>query len=329
MRKIVLLILLIVSSQASAQSYNYGYINSDGYVWDGEYWSWGGYQYTRTLTPYQYWNGCAYVTYYKGAYSVVSQKIHKQVDNVEDIIARGIVERDRTKNAIVAEALKHRQFVEKIRAANLDKDIGFSLYYPSNSLQIGSFGINGTTTYGYPPSLTNFVDPFKVNLDAALLQYGQVVQSNGDANFQLQKAFGETVNVTFAKAADLSGIAARVSGLERLAKTIDGPPSTSTFSTTSKPLTVATSSDDLSKRWNKATTSCIGCHYGNSGEKKDGGFSLSTFTGMSVQDKFKVIKRLELPTSDPGHMPQKQPTLSLEDYRAWVEVASQPTTKSE
>ena len=325
MKKVLSLILiLLLASPVMA-----------GYTWNGSYWTDGTNQYTRTTQSYQVWTGCCYQTQYQYVYTLYTPPVATD-NSVDAIIARAVASRDAAKNAIVSETLKHQQFIEKIRSANLDKDIGLSYstqLLGNGSLLAGNFGINTSAVWGYnQQSLAQQVDPFRINLDQALLLQSQVTQGSNDANVQVQKAFSDAVTLAFNRSADLSGIAARTNAHVQFARILDGPPGSATVSISPNRTVTIVKTDPtqplkgtLSERWNQsASNSCVQCHYGNKGERKDGGFSVADFPNMDIPSKQKVIARLEIPVGQQGHMPKGKEALSMEEYRAWVEVAALP-----
>lgn len=325
------MLILLMASPVCA--WEVGYINSDGYVWDGTYWSYSGFQYTRLQQAYQvyYPGNCGSYQTYKWVYTPYHAPVAVAVVGTDEIIANAVAARDKLKNQIVQETLKHQQFIEKIKAANLDKDIGLnysSQLLGNGSLLTGNFGINTSAIWGYNQSLAQVIDPYKINLDQALLLQSQITQGSNDANAQVNKAFSDSINLAFNRSADLSGIAARTNAHVQFAKILEGPPGSATVSISpDRTVTIVKSQPpgDLAQRWNQSvTTSCINCHYGTKGERKDGGFSVADFPNMDIAAKQKVVARLEIPVGQPGHMPKGAPALSLEEYKAWVEVAALP-----
>lgn len=298
------------------------------YTWNGSYWTDGTNLYTRSTESYLVWTGCCYQTQSRYVYTRYNAPAAATYDDSDVIIAKAIAARDGIKNEIVKRTLLHQQFLEKINKAGLDQGLGYNAGpFTNNNLLLGNYGVTGSSVWGYNQS-AQVVNPFSVDLNQAILQYAQLAQGSNDSNLNIHNGFKDTVNLAIGKSADISGIAARSNAIIQFARTLDGPPGQSTFKITPATNGAVAPASELNTRWNQSATSCVQCHYGDKGEKKAGGFSVADFPGMSTTDQAKVIKRLELPLSDPNHMP-KGKQLTLEEYRAWVEVASQPATKPE
>ena len=331
MKKFLLSFALLVG--LSSVSYaDFGWISQNGsfyqheFLSNGAYWTWNGGNYTRqwyppvnTLSGY----GCYTTT---PGYYLYTPVQTLNYDSSDATIEKAIAARDAVKNKIVADTIKHQQFIEKIKTAHLDEGIGYSgfngAYNQGYNALVGTFGINSSAIYGYnQASLAQVTNPFAINLDQALLTYGQLVQGHNDNNAVVFKSFGDTVNLAVTKSADISGINARKDAILQFARTLDGPPTVTTSTGTFTPRTVSLN-ESLNDRWNRsANTSCVQCHTGNNIK---GNFDVSTFPTASADIRKKVLARLEKPATDPEHMPPKG-NLSLDEYRAWVEVASLPT----
>ena len=319
-----------------------GFANAS-YWWNGTYWTDGTYNYTRA--PYYVHNGCGgYSTGYTYTYvsTVSTYTAPTYTNSTDEIIANAVAARDKVKNTIVSETLKHQQFLEKIKAANLDKDIGYTganngvNYLSNQSLLLGQFGVNGSIVYGYSNPLGVNVNPYAVNLDQALTQQSQAVQTLSQVTGDVNKGYSQSVQLAFNKSAELSGITARRDAIVQFAKLLDGPPGTTSFKlvpaqTGPAPEPRSANNLSLSDRWNSsAQKSCVACHYGSNGERKDGGFSVADFPKMSTDQQKNVLARIELPATNPRHMPKGGESLTLDEYRSWVEVAAPtPATKPE
>lgn len=351
-RILAILILICSISPANAQ-YAVGYINSDGYTWDGSYWMWNHYQYTRSAysTPGYYYCGYYYPGVTKYNYTLYQAPMAqiKVYGGDANIIANAVAARDVVRNRIIESQQAYTNLIGAVKSANLDQALP---YYATGTYQsaystplYGSYGVNTSTVYGYNASLAQTINPFAVNLDQAFLSYAQLAQGQIDSSKEISTAFGATINSAATQSAQLSGIAARRDAIVAFSKMLDGPPSSSNtiyrFSVApggkismepgtpleQLPGPRAKLTGNLQERWNQAASSCVKCHHGDKGERKEGGFALAEFPNFSPEQKRNVLARLELPASDPKHMPKGGPPVSLDEYRAWVELATQPANK--
>lgn len=348
---------LLLCLPAWADSYAVGYVNADGYTWNGSAWQWrDGSLWNRQFvagSTYTYCGRCyTSAGYYQYTYAGVPYKAPEAhaaaaPDDDATLIAKAVIARDAVRSRITEATYRHQNLISSIQKANLDGGLtgglpalthGYSYGvagYQQNSLLAGTFGLNTSTIYGYAPqSLSQTINPFTVNLDQYFLAAAQLAQGSLDASREANTQFNQSINTAAARAADLSGIAARRDAIVAFSRLLDGPPVQSNTSyqftvgpggkiaaepklpANAQPLTAG----DLGARWNASAQKCAACH---SGDKREGGFDVAAYPKMSGDQAAAVIGRLLLPKTAAKHMPKDAEPLSPEEIMAWVQVAAQ------
>lgn len=325
MKRIALLALMLFATAAPASDYAYN--AADGFYYKDslpytrtEVWNPGYsyYQYGRCYTSPGYYS-YSYQRYYPPAAPVV--KVVEKDDQF-DVLAKAVAARA----AVEGKVKLNYQFIEAAQKLGF---VGPGLPGYGGSALYGQFGYNTSTVYGYnAQSLAQFADPFKLDLDQLFLQAFQLTEG--------AQAAGKEANAAFQTNIDRAAtIALRRDAAIQLFKMIDGPSvHTQTTGvlkfgkgappTAPEPLPLpkgAAAGGSLGERWsNSAMTHCGQCHYGQNGEKKDGGFSLADYPKMDPEKQVKAIKLMLLPRDDPKHMPKDGGSVPQAEIQLWVEV---------
>lgn len=189
MKTLATLLMLIASvSPLAAGDYAVGYVSSDGYTYDGAYWTYNGLQYTRT--PYQaggsyyYSNGCRYYqpTYTAYTYSrYYPPAIDLTSDSAEEIIIKGALaqwDRDAVHLKKITNQNYHLALIDKVGLARPNGVYPYSSSYAGAHAQLyaGSYSIG---SYGVVPSNTVY--------GSNAYTVKQTVQTN-DPNFDINQA---------------------------------------------------------------------------------------------------------------------------------------------
>lgn len=331
MKRFTLLLILLLPTLANAQVV--GFVNADGYTWNGSHWVWSdGSLWSRSwVTGYGYHSG----GYYQYSRYYAPANVTVNVEKVDEfgILAKAVAARA----AVEGKVLLNQQFIDAA------KQLGFvnsGIYTGTGSALYGTFGTNTSTIYGYNQlSLAQVTNPFDPGLAQLLLAHDQTTKEAVAAGDRAHDRMNATVNNVVNQSALLNGINARVAALERLGKLVDGPPVSINTQTQFKlengklvpellPQSAKAASvripDDLLTRWGNSASRCVSCH---SGGKTDGGFDVTLFHKLAPEKQANAIARLVLPKSDPKHMPKGADPISPGELKAWVEIMSIPADR--
>lgn len=339
-----ILFLLLFAASVRADSIAIGTLNGDGYTYQGNgLWQWtDGSIWQRSYVQPYYYGGYYYQGYYKYSYYGAGAYPKPTAQSGAQIIAKAVAARDAVRSEIIGRANDYQSLIEAIKAAKLDQDLGplpaLQGYgnqqygqHGYNSALYGTFGVNTSTVYGYAPSLSQTIDPFRLNLDQHFLSAFQLAQGAQDSARTANTEFNASLTNAANQSAGLSGLTGRVAALERLSKLVEGPPlSTNTQmlfkldgSGKVSPVEVLPApkqfspDGSLQSRWNLSAQKCATCH---SGAKIEGGFDLAKFGTMAPAEIDTVLDRIELPVSDAKHMPPKV-ELTADEKIAWHQAA--------
>lgn len=280
-----MLVLLMLASFVRANGY---VLQSDGYYYNA------GVAYSRSYVAgyYYYSGGCKY--WQPGYYNYSAVQVVKPAANPNDWrqeIAKAARER-----------LEHQNFLESLRFAGLDAKPGLASGYNAyGSLQIGNYGVSGSTLYGY--SLSTLADLYGKDDIAALFQQAARLTENAQGLAgQANQGFNERLGQESASRARVAEIVAlgQLLGQMRASKTEaklefkigpDGKPE----------LLPPPQEGDVFKRWNAQAQQCAQCHFGADKANLKAGFDISTWPGLPSEKKMEyTIKHLL--TKDPAKM---------------------------
>lgn len=321
----------------------FGQTDINGYVWDGQYWTKDGYQYTRTLyqAPGYWYGGCYYQGTYHYRYTLYSAPVAKlpspKDDDWRTQLLKIAAARDKQEGEIRKAAFEQQYFTEAVKALGLEGNFRWSGYgtlppYMSNGYQVMpfagqyqmqgtyNFGVNATTQYGYNSiaQLYGETDLNQLFLQAAqLTQNAQKLSGEATANFQ------GLVGQEGSNRAKVAEILAK----GQIAREVISALSSNDFKSFSfkiSPVGQIEKDDSkvdagtkaaLRQQWGDlAAAKCASCH---SGSKTEGKFDLNSYLSMSQQEKQdRVWSRLT--TDDPvRRMPKNGPKLTSEELRLW------------
>lgn len=321
-------VILISVIPANAE-YTNGYVSGEGYTYNDGYWYYNDVPYVRS--QYQnpgYWY-CG--RYYPGAYSYLYTRIvfkvppaakEKLPDYTEPNFETKLLEiaaaRDKYEGEIRKKQFDHQRYLELVNALGLQGNFrwnGYGSTPPYNQIQqqgssmpyavdgYSKSAVNANTAYGY--SYNTIAQLYgDTNLNQLYQQASQLTANAqrlaGDGNTNFQALVGEEGK----NRARVAEILARGQMAHQILTALQGPGTVETkgfsfkFSSnggvervddTVQPDVKA----DLLKKWQiLATNKCASCH---SGDKKKGGFDITTYSTMSMQDKQKVWTLLTTP----------------------------------
>ena len=228
---------------------------------------------------------------------------------------------------------------DRLAYENMLKAIGYSASGVLNTGSYGAYGSYGfstSTQYGIqqPPLVTN---AFSFNVDQALLDSHQLGQASNASNERLIGGLQGVVNGFGNRAADIAY-------LNALREFLRPQPVTTTTSGTfrfdgnklirdnTERLPDPKEAGLASRLHATQSNRCAKCH---AGADVKGNFDLAKFHLLPAAEAEKVIDRIELPLSDPKHMPPGV-DLTHEEKAAWYQAlreirraATQPALKPE
>lgn len=359
---LALLALFLLGVQAlPATSHPGSYTNSDGY-WvypgDGYYWhgntaytrTWlttpGYYAYGRYYAGTGYWQYAYHHTYTAPAYVAPAVAytdpgwrsrlldLAAQRDKAEAQIRKGAFEQAYFKEAVGVLGLQGNFRWEGYGAAPPYLASGGAPALGYGNLNLSSAGVNGNTLYGY--SYNSIANLYGSNDLATLYQQANRLAENAQKlGGQATTDFGALVSQEGGNRARVAEILARSQAAREVLQSLEQPSGkveTRTFSFKTvqgadgqmrlervPEGAVAPAALEVAKAWERSATQCLGCHSGN---KKDGGFDVTTYRALAAEQKLAVIGRLT--TSDPSkRMPRsadgKGVALPLAEVALWLQ----------
>ena len=274
MRFLMVGVLLLLAG-GSARATEYVYNASDGLYYDGSV------AYVRSSAyhaGYYYYSGCC--RYWQPAwysFSYVKVPVLVKADTELTILARAVAARTERDGKIKEAAIKHALFNESARLLGLAGEFRYDPY-PYGPPLAANFVAQGDTVYGVRSSVSNTIASFYGgydNIPLAIQQAKYTTDIAQQANAKMYDVVGLDAqakgNVALMLATGQAIREARTSGTVRNQTTI-AEPAAAGHAVVGPPAPVGL-----------AFSACIACH---SPEKKQGGFDLSTYGGMSKEDKF-------------------------------------------
>lgn len=347
MRYIFALLVLAVASVtagANQPTFANGFTNTDGYVFQNGYWTWGGKAYTRSLVQGQgyYQHGCYYpgASYYQYSYAYDLQPAvsYKDVDWRTKLLEIA-KQRDATEGAIRKNAFEQKYFLDGVQALGLTGNFNWQNYglappYVGGGYNVGgysnvgSYGVSGNTLYGYSyNTIANLYGD--TNLNQLYQQANRLAENQQKLAGQATTEFGSLVGQAGDNASKVAEILAKGQAVEQYLKSLQQPSAkleTKTFSFKVMPdsdgkLQVQkieggpTVGVTNSMSWTQSAAKCFSCHQD---KKREGGFDVRTYFDMTPEQKEVVIDRLT--TKDPNRMmPKGGKRLSLEELKLWLQ----------
>lgn len=271
---------------------------------DGYYYS-AGIPHTRSWVNGYYYiqNGCRYWQpgYWDYAKVEVTIKPAANPNDWRTEIAKATKER-----------LEHQNFLESLKFAGLDAPAtayrGLSLH-GYGSVQLGQYGVNGNTLYGY--SLQSLSDVYGSSdfLGVGLQQYNRSLDKLGDLHGQSLAGLGQLLSSEGANRAKVADIIAVGQLLQTLRQSDKPAASKSEFHFRVGPdgkAEVIPAPDtsvkpDVYKAWQaQAQDQCASCHFG-ARESLKGGFDIASWPGLPVAKKMELASK-HLLTKNPADL---------------------------
>lgn len=322
---------LPLTPSARAESYAVGFVNSDGYSWDGSYWAWGGYQYTRTWVngSTYYYNGCWYQR--PGYYSYTKYVAPTPAVSYSDPDWRGklldiAAAQKKTEARIVEKAVDQAQYMEAIDALGLKgalvPRIRGTYGIPPGYAGYGAYGatvagLSGNTVYGY--GVSNVLEIYGDTNLAALYQQSYRLADQALKGGDAARAGHQTlVDNQSDRVQRVAAILARGQAGSQVLKAADGQGSIKSTTTITGSGTIPTvqpqspamprlddpkQPDNLSALENLLATNCAACH---GATKQAGGLDLRLYPQLGDDIKDKILERVSLPSNDPKFMPRAE-----------------------
>lgn len=291
MKRLCLFALLFIPSLSTASEYVLG---TDGlYYWEGV-------PYSRTFVAGYYavdHRGCR--TWVPGYYSyakvVVAAKAATNPNDWRQQLLK-----------IKQEQVEHQNYLDSLRFLGLDapqKQI--TSLYGQASVQVGNYGVNGTTIYG----LSSLNDVYGSDfLGIGLQQYNRGLDRVQDLHGSALAGLGQLLSTEGANRARVAEIVAVGQLLQSLRQ--EGKlEAKSEFKFKLTPegkaeLIPVEPKQDVFKEWNKqANEKCASCHFGDRASLK-GGFDISTWPGLPASKKMDIAVKYLLTTDQTKIMPR-------------------------
>ena len=336
-----------------------GFVYSDTYVYrDGYYW-YGNKAYTRSWyqPPSYYYCGRYYYPqgyyyyYYSHTYQAPVQQVNYNDPGWRSKLLDLATARDKVEGKIRLGAFEQAYFMEAVKALGLEGNFkwqGYGLappysYGPSyGNLQLGSYGAQGNTVYGYSMnSIASFYGD--ANLSQLYQQAARLAEGAQKYAGQATQDFGGLVGQEGQNRAKVAEILAKSQAVAEYLRAIQGsggkietkefrfrvgpgadggPPKVEKIENPNDPVPMAQPKDNVQVQqlWQAhAKAKCGACH---DGAKAEGGFKLTSYGEMTVEQKLVVVGRL-LTTDEGKRMPRIQgggvaPKLSTDEIRLWL-----------
>jgi len=330
-------------------------VTEDGYSYSDGYWWYNDAAYTRKLLySAGYWScGLWYpgTSYYHYSFHHSRAKVSYTDSNWRTKLLELATARDKVEQEIRKGAFEQQYFMAAVKALGLEGNFrvnGYGQAAPYNgindyagnfngTLQLSTAGANGNTVYGYSfNSIANLYGDQSLN--QLYQQANRLAERQQSIASQATTEFGALIGAEGANRARVAEILAKGQAVQEMLRSLEGNKSESkTFSfkvergadgnlqiskaEAPAPVDVAS----LEKKWQASAKQCLNCH---SGAKKEGGFDVTTFPSLTVDQKMHVVSQLT--TKDPAkRMPRtpdgKAGQLSPEELATWLSAAQLKT----
>lgn len=226
---------------------------------------------------------------------------------------------------IKKEQVEQQNYLDSLKFLGLDSP-SYNRLSGYGSLQIGNYGANGSTVYGY--SLASLADIYGKEDLAALFQQAARLTENA------QSLAGQAHTGFDAR------MAQRLSGAENVAKVLaatellkslqSGNQASAKFEFRvdqgKAELLPEPKGGSVFERWNAQAQQCAACHFGAGKADLKGGFDISTWPGLSTEKKMEYAIKYLLTKDETKRMPRTAdgkpgPAIKEEDVIAlWLKV---------
>lgn len=254
-------------------------------------------------------------------------------------------QRDKTESKLRLQAMDYNAFQQSLKALGLEGNFrwngygqainygtGFAHSYGQGSVNLGSYGGNGNTLYGY--SYSTIKDVYgDTNLNTLYQQAARLTQNAQTLAGQATTDFTDLVGKEGENRARVAEILAQA---QAASQALQAAKPQARERTETRVFSFRTEADgnggvkvvpiegggeqpiaqprDAAVFQTLIKTKCASCH---SGDKKEGGFDIATYGGLDALKKTKVWNRLLTPDQD-KRMPKGQPALTADEIRLFV-----------